>query len=264
MRNNSIRFILSHRLLLYRTTLAEMRGRYAGAVLGMAWVAIAPGLLLALYAVIYLKVFPTTLDGLNSTAEFTLFIFSGLVPFLMTSESLALGVGSVVANKAVLENTVFPIDLAPVKSVLSGQATMLLGVPVILIGTFAVGRASATSALVFVVWVFQVMALIGLTWILALLNVVFRDIANVIGVVLMALLICSPFAFTIENAPETVRPVILLNPLAYYIRAYQDVLVWGRIPSAGVSAFVVLFSTMLFVGGGWFFFRAKRVIIDYV
>ena len=53
-----------------------------------------------------------------------IFIFSGLVPYLMTAEALVAGVTSVIANKSVLSNTVFPIDLTPVKAVLTSQATM--------------------------------------------------------------------------------------------------------------------------------------------
>ena len=70
----------------------------------------------------------------SSAWEYVIFIFSGLVPYLMTAEALVTGVTSVIANKSVLNNTVFPIDLAPVKAVLTSQATMLVGMTVTLVG----------------------------------------------------------------------------------------------------------------------------------
>lgn len=54
-------------------------------------------------------------------------IFAGLIPFLGFSEGLGLGVGSVVANKTLIKNTLFPIELIPVKGVLVGSLTMLMG-----------------------------------------------------------------------------------------------------------------------------------------
>ena len=108
-------------------------------------------------------------------------------------------------------------------------------------------------------------ALFGLGWILSLLNVVFRDLTNMIAVILMALLIASPFAFTPESVQKPELDLLfLLNPFAYYVRAYQHILIYGVIPPIGVVAFVVIFSFTLFFGGGWFFARAKRVIVDYV
>ena len=53
---------------------------------------------------------------------------------------------SVLANKSVLSNTVFPIDLAPVKAVLTAQATMVVGLTVTLTGAAAIGTLSWTSS----------------------------------------------------------------------------------------------------------------------
>ena len=73
-------------------------------------------------------------------------------------------------------------------------------------------------------------ALIGVNWILSLLNVVFRDIQNILTPVLMMMLIISPIAYTPEIVPDSLRPLILLNPFAYFVVAYQQVIVLGIYP----------------------------------
>ncbi len=80
----------------------------------------------------------------------------------------------------------------------------------------------------------------------------------------MALRIASPFAYTPNMVPASLRPIILFNPLAYYVIAYQDILIFGRIPSLLNIVFLVVFSVGMFLVGSWFFSRAKPVIIDYV
>ena len=57
------------------------------------------------------------------------------------------GVTSVIANKSVLSNTVFPIDLTPVKAVLTSQATMVVGLTVTITGAAIVGTLSWTIVL---------------------------------------------------------------------------------------------------------------------
>lgn len=260
---HSASYLFSHHRLLIRTAWSELRSRYAGSVLGIVWAILGPWSLLVLYATIYLFIFQIRVEGLTPT-EYVLFVFAGLIPFFMTGESISQGVTSVISNKSVLENTVFPIDLAPPKAVLLGQTPMLAGMPIVIVGTLIVTGGNWTLLLLPVLWLLHVLALSGLVWCLSLLNVVFRDIQNLIAVVLLALLIASPFAYTPDMVPEGLRPIIVLNPFAYYVMAYQDLVIFGRIPPPANITFLVAFSVGFFLLGSWFFSRAKRVIIDYV
>jgi len=260
----SARLLISHRHLLCRTAWSELRSRYAGSILGLAWAILGPWSILGLYAVVYLKIFAVKVPGLESSTAYVFFVFSGLVPYFMTAESLMQGLGAVVTNRSVLENTVFPIDLAPAKAVLMSQTPMLAGLPVLLVGTLAIDRLSWATLAVVPLWGLHVVGLLGLAWILSLLNVVFRDLGNLMNVVLMALLIASPFAYTADRVPESLRPIITFNPFAYWVQAYQDVLIFGRLPGLSHCLFLVVLSCGLFVLGSWFFSRAKRVIVDYV
>ena len=165
----------------------DLGRRYAGSVLGVSWVVIAPAASIGLYAAVYRLIFRVHVPGLDAW-DYVLYIFSGLVPYLMTAEALAAGVSSVVVNRSVLNNTVFPIDLAPVKAVLSAQGSMLVGMIVTVVGVIAIGRARWTLLLLPLVWVLQMMALIGISWVLSLVNVVLRDLQNLITLLLVMLM----------------------------------------------------------------------------
>jgi lipopolysaccharide transport system permease protein len=263
LRNGSARYLISHRALLWRITLSELKARYAGSHLGHTWVFLAPTLLLVVYAITYVAILRIRLAGLDQW-EYVIFIFSGLVPYLMTAEALTTGVTSVIANKSVLSNTVFPIDLTPVKAVLTSQATMVVGMVVTIVGAAIVGTLRWTIVLLPVIWLLNVIALIGMNWVLSLLNVIFRDIQNILTPVLMMMLIISPIAYTPEIVPDSLRPLILLNPFAYFVVAYQQVIVLGLHPGPLHALALVLLAAVPFLAGSWFFASAKRVIIDYV
>jgi lipopolysaccharide transport system permease protein len=253
----------THTGLLLRVTWNDLGRRYAGSFLGIGWVVVAPAVLFALYAAVYLFIFRVKVPGLNGWA-YVLYIFSGLVPYLMTAESLNGGVGSVVVNRSVLSSTVFPIDLAPVKAVLAAQGSMLVGMIATIVGVVAIGRAHWTLLLVPIVWLLQLVALIGLAWILSLINVVIRDLQNLIALLLVILMVASPIAYTPAMVPSSLRAVILLNPLAYFVITYQHLIVLGQLPDRTTLLVLVVGSVGLFAIGGWFFARVKSVMVDYV
>ncbi len=256
-------YLLSHLALLLRVTRSEITSRFAGSLLGIGWWALNPLLLLAVYATIYLLVLKVQAPNLSKSA-YVVLIFTGIVPFLMSSEALLSGVSSVVANKAVLSNTVFPVDLVPIKVVLLSQVTMACGMTVVLIATLPLGRASFALVLFPAIWLLHIVFLVGLVWVLSLVNLVFRDLQNIMGIVTMYLMIASPIGYTPEMVPPSMKLLLTLNPLAHFIVAYQDIVVFGRLPGADQMVTLTVMSLTTFLVGGAFFARAKRTLIDYV
>ena len=239
--------------------------RHAGSLLGLGWVALGPLLILAVYSLIYLEVFKVRQSPLHlSGVAYVIFIFCGLVPYLAVAEALARGVGSVITNKAVLNNTVYPIDLTPVQAALAAQAILVVGMPLVVLGAILTGHTYATMAAVPVVWLLMFVWLVGVNWIFSMLNVAFRDLQNLITVILMVLLVASPFAYTTAQLPPGVRLVVYLNPFAYFVLAYQQLIMRGHLPDAWHTAVVVLMPIATFAFGSWFFAKAKGVLLDYV
>jgi lipopolysaccharide transport system permease protein len=261
----SARYIRSHWRLLLRVTGQDLRLRHAGSLLGLGWVALGPLLILGVYSLIYLEVFKVRTNPLHLTGPgYVIYIFCGLVPYLAVAEALARGVGSVITNKAVLNNTVYPIDLTPVQAALGAQAIMVVGMPLVIVGAILTGHAHPTVVAVPIVWALMFVWLVGVNWILSMLNVAFRDLQNLITVILMVLLVASPFAYTTAQLSPAVRLVVYLNPFAYFVIAYQSLIMLGRLPAAWQVAVLVLMPIATFALGSWFFAKAKGVLLDYV
>jgi lipopolysaccharide transport system permease protein len=261
----SARYITSHWRLLLRVTAQDLRLRHAGSLLGLGWVALGPLLILGVYSLIYLEVFKVRQSPLHlSGVAYVIFIFCGLVPYLAVAEALARGVGSVITNKAVLNNTVYPIDLTPVQAAFGAQAVLVVGMPLVILGAILTGHAHATMIAVPVVWALMFVWLVGVNWIFAMLNVAFRDLQNLITVILMVLLVASPFAYTTAQLPPGVRLIVYLNPFAYFVLAYQQLIMRGHLPDAWHTAVLVLMPIATFVLGSWFFAKSKGVLLDYV
>jgi lipopolysaccharide transport system permease protein len=252
-----------HRLLLFQTSRNEIRGRYAGSVLGLSWLVVYPILFLGVYALVYLYVFKVRF-GLFNSNEYVVLIFCGLIPFLGFAEGLSLGVGSVTSNASLIKNTLFPIDLIPVKAVLVTQSTQVVGTGLLIVPLILLGKITAWALLFPVIWLAQVLLTIGLVWILSSLNVILRDLQNMIAVLILMLMMISPIAYTADMVPAALRPYLAINPLYYVVIAYQDCLMLGRFPREGIFWVLILIACVSFWTGYWFFSRMKRVFADNV
>src|SRR5579871_1260498 len=230
MVQHPVKLIWLHFGQLLRVTRSELQARYAGSLLGLGWVILYPVALLGLYAVVYLLILQIQPAGLDPT-QYVLYIFAGLVPFLTISESLAAGVGAVVANKAVLANTVFPIELVPVKAVLLSQGSLVVGLIMTTLGAILFQGFSLTILVAPILWVLLMLFMTGLLWILAVINIIFRDMQYLINLLLSILMFASPIAYTPAMVPQGLKFFIIINPFTYFITAFQKVLVLNTLPT---------------------------------
>ncbi len=258
-----ILLLWSYRTILQRVAMADVRSRYAGSTLGILWLGLYQLLLLATYAVVYVFVFKVRLQMFTSY-EYVLHIFAGLIPFLGFSEALASGVASVTNNAALVKNTLFPVDLIPVKTVLASQASQLVGTTILFAALVAFGKIGPTALLFPVLWTLQLAFMLGLVWFLSGVNVFFRDLQSLVPLSLMVLMLVSPIAYTPDMLPAALKPFLQINPLFHFLTAYQQVLVLGQLPSPTELVTLFVLSGVSFFGGYAVFRRLKQVFVDYV
>jgi lipopolysaccharide transport system permease protein len=108
------------------------------------------------------------------------------------------------------------------------------------------------------------MATMGVVWGLSMASLVFKDIQQLVSYIVMILLVASPIAYTPEMVPTSLRLLLYANPFAYYVQAFQSVLVLGRVPPLGVLAGCILFALLSFHGVYRAFSVGKRIIADHI
>jgi lipopolysaccharide transport system permease protein len=258
-----IRTTVRRRAVLLATTKVELRKKYSGSLLGPLWIVLLPAMLLGIYLIIYLVIFPARLANLSGLS-YALFIFSGLVPYLGLLEVIGTGTVSVKQNIHLVKNIMMPIELIPIRSAMIGMVGELVSLAVLL------ALLAANHSLTWhVLWLPIVLALqfsflLGIVYVLSAIAVSLPDISYVIGLILTLLMFVSPIGYI----PETlggglVIPLVYLNPVAYMIEAFRDCLYYGRFPSALTTVVFVALSLASLIGGIAFFTRFKNVLIDY-
>jgi len=254
--------IYKYRKIIYSTTLYDIKTKYAGSILGYIWLFLYPVLFLGMYAFVYLMIFKIRLHIL-SPYEYVLLIFCGLVPFLSFAESISRGVQAVTANSNLIKNTLFPIEFIPVNIVLSSQILLLVGFFLLTIIMIFLDKFGISYFFIFPIFILQILFTIGIVWIVSAINVFFKDLSQIINIVVLMLMMISPIAYTEDMIPENLRSFLYLNPLYYMIILYQKIFMFNEIDLKLFSIFAIL-SLIHFIGGYYFFTKLKGVFNDYI
>lgn len=259
-----IRTVIAGRAMLAAVTRIELRRRYAGSFLGTIWIPFYAALLLGTYSFVYGIVFAGAAVAHFKGFDYVLFIFAGLVPYLGFNDAVAGGAGCIKQNIALVKNTVFPVELVPIKTVLAallGHA----GTLAVLMFLLAVrGHAGLHWLWLPVPIILTIIVTLGLVWFLSATVALVPDIAHLINLVLLLAMFLSPIAFTFETlGGHPARFLLYVNPLTYLIDESRFALMGFRMLPLWTAPAFLGASILVFVVGASYFRRMTRVFSDY-
>lgn len=251
-----------HRQMLAAVTRVELEKRHSGSALGRLWLLLHPMLLLGIYLFVYAVVFRMQLPGYQGLA-YVAFVFCGLIPFIGVSESLSAGTMCIKQNMHLVKNVMLPIELVPMRAVMASLATQVVGMGVLMMLLLLTGQLSYKLALLPLVFVLQVLMLVGLVFVLASLAVALTDVSYFVNLSIMLLMFVSPIGFTREMVPGPFAVLIDLNPVTYLIEVYRWVLLADYPWMPALHGVFVVGTLVVFGLGALFFQRFKGMLVDY-
>src|SRR6516164_7514919 len=120
------RSVMQYRELLWEMTRRDVFERQAGLAFGGFWVIGQPLLMMLVYVFVFSFIFTVRLNVHDSGLGYTAFLMAGLVPWLAFQEALGRAPTVILESRSLVKQIVFPIDILPLKMVLS--TLVLLGV----------------------------------------------------------------------------------------------------------------------------------------
>lgn len=264
MRGAGILSLLRHRELILIFVKRDLVGKYRGSALGILWSFVNPLFLLVIYTVVFSVFFHMQSRGGTGSRYYSVFIFSGMVPWIAFSEALR-GASGIISNHAnLVKKSVFPVEVLPVVSTLSGFVHSLFGLAILLLGIVVLpGQPLHLNfPLLALVMVPQLLFTLGIAWVIGSVAVFLKDVQEGMGVVLMAWWFMTPILYPPSVVPERFRPFFDLNPMKAIVDSYRAVLIGGASPEWGPLAGVTALGVVAFVAGYAWFAHAKRTFAD--
>jgi ABC-2 type transport system permease protein len=245
---SSVAELAESRELFVNLTLRELRGKYKRSILGWTWSLLNPLATMVIFTVVFrfflkVQIEPGDPSGLH---VFAIFLLCGLLPWNLLANGMSGSMGALIANSNLIKKVFFPREILVASNIASWVVSFLLelgvlAVVLVVAGNFVLPWLLPTLGLVIV----QTMFVVGLGLLVSVLNVYFRDVQHLIGILLQIWFYATPIVYPITVVRDALddHPALFtvykLNPMVRFVEAYRDCLYDLRFPALLDSLYLV-------------------------
>lgn len=255
------RELWSYRELFYFLAWRDVKVRYKQTILGVLWAVIQPFCTMVVFTILFGRVAKLSTEGIPGP----IFYFSALLPWTYFTSTVS-GAGlSLVANSHLLTKIYFPRLILPAAPALSNLVDFLLG-SVMLVAIMAYYHIPVGWTLLLWLPLVLLLALLalGVSMILAAVNVRYRDVRHAIPFGIQLWLFVTPVIYPASSVPERFRWLISLNPMTGLIEAFRHALLPDQAVDWSLLGLSVGLTAVLLVGGAAYFRHTEREFADLV
>lgn len=251
--------ILQYREAARLLTLRELQVRYSNSVLGVIWSLLNPLAITAFFSIVFSVMLP------SGVPAYPIFFLAALLPWNLFSLSLISGTQCIVANSSLVNRVYFPREILPVAVVLANGANYVIAlIPLtVLMAVFGVPFTAQLLWLPVLVFV-QIMFTIGLCLALSALNVMLRDVQQIVEVLMLPWFFVTPIIYTPEQItnPLARQATLILNPMAGLITNYRRVIYAGSPPDWPMLGVTLVEALIVLLAGALIFRRLSPHFVD--
>jgi ABC-type polysaccharide/polyol phosphate export permease len=264
-------YLLIDDLLRFRHLLAGLVGRnlkavYTGSVGGAIWVYLKPMIVILAYYFVFDQVLSIRLNlDTGGTSSYALYLLSGLLPWLVFSDSVVEGASCLVREAELIKKTRFPIAIIPARTVLTSAIKIFPLLLIIWLVSIAIAEGSFIAVPMLAVWIaLQMLFTYYLVIALSILSAALRDVGLLVESVFPMLLFFSPVLYPIENVPEMYHWVLRLNPYTPLAEGYHAILLRGEMPSMADMALLLGWIVLSLFLCAVLIRRSRETIVDWL
>ena len=206
----------------------DFRARYRAQALGVVWSLLQPLVMMGLLSLVFTRAFRT------SEPHFAVFLLIGLLGWQWFSAALNAATLSFVHQADLVKRTVFPRALLPISAVASyGINAMVESLALLALIPFFPDAFKLTPALLTLPLLVACLGVLlaGASVAVAVLNVIYRDVAYLVSTGLLLLYWLTPIIYPPALLPEPWRDLLAWNPLGGIITGLRGVILHGQAPT---------------------------------
>ena len=252
------------RKLIGKLAVNDFKTKFAGAAFGTVWAFIQP----IVTILVYWFVFQVGLRAGN-TAEtgvpYALWLSTGLIPWFFFSEAWNGATNSLIEYSYLVKKVVFNISIIPSVKVFSALIVHVFFVVLLLVMYLLNGILPTMFWMQVIYYSFAMLVLvIALTYISSALVLFFRDMSQIIMVILQIGVWMTPIMWQLSVIPASLRWLFQLNPMYYVVNGYRQSLIekvpiWNNVYE---NMYFWTFTLVLLLGGHLVFEKLKPHFAD--
>ena len=253
----------------------DIRVRYKQSLLGVAWAFLMPLIQTAVLVAIFtysgaIHIEETMLGGM----EYVLFVLAGIIPWTLFNATIASSMEVLTRNSRLVTKIYFPREVFPLANVLGALVdfgiALLVFIPIYIFYVFKTPsqpyfvqpNPSAWILLLPVVLLIQVLFVAGLSMVLSMANLFYRDVKYVMTFVLQLWFFATNVMYPIGS--ERFPWVTYVNPMIPILSSWRDCWMGRGLSDPMGLLFAGTLSLIVFLVGWRIFHNASFKFAEYV
>lgn len=217
----------SSRELIWKLAANDFKKRYAGSTMGRFWAFIPPIVTVLIYYLVFGLIFKSRAQLAANGIEtpYVVWLVAGYVPWFYFSEALGSGTSAMIEYNYLVKKVVFKISILPIIKILAATFIHVIFIAILLIMYFCYGFEPSFYLIQILYYSLCMFILVlGLSYSTCAIVVFFKDLNQIINIVLQLGIWATPILWDITIIPEQYRIFFKLNPVFYIVNGYRSCL----------------------------------------
>ncbi|EPD12913.1 MULTISPECIES: ABC transporter permease [Cycloclasticus] len=256
----------NHKSLIFELLKRDFKSRYLDSIFGLAWAFITPLIMLAMYSLVFGFGLRGARNGMPiDNGEYVLMLFSGLIIYFATSECITKSVRVILKNQTLVKKVIFPVEILPVIICISSLLHLFISLNILLIA-YAVLVAPPPIQTFYIPLLIAICfpMLLSLSWLIAALGTLSRDIEQITGLLARGILFISPVLYRFENPPYILDALITINPISLIVEQMRTIVFNHSAPDFSALAIYFVLSLISSCLAYLFFMSMRKHFADLI
>ena len=218
--------LYQNKRLIFSLAKNDFKTKYAGSYFGIIWAFVQPVCTILVFWFVFEIGFRS---APVKDVPFALWLSCGLVPWFFFSEGWNTATNVFTEYSYLVKKVVFKISVLPVVKVLSALFVHCFFILFLLVLFSFNGMYPTAKALQLIYYAYCMCALLtGLSFITASIVVFFKDLGQIISIILQFGMWLTPIMWSLDIMPARFYGIIKMNPMYYIVDGYRNALIYGQ------------------------------------
>ncbi|MBO6147312.1 MAG: ABC transporter permease [Lachnospiraceae bacterium] len=213
--------LFANRKLIWKLAKNDFRSKYAGSYMGIVWIFLQPVVTVLVYWFVFAMGGRTPISD-TQDYPFVLWLIVGIVPWFFFSDAWGQGTSALLSYQFLVKKVVFKISILPIIKIISAFFIHVFLVAV----TIVILILNGIYPNVYWIQIFYFsgcafLFVLGISYITCSVVVFFRDLGQIIGILLQVGVWITPIMWDINNLSRPWQMVFKLNPVFYIVDGYR-------------------------------------------
>lgn len=251
----SAKDVINKRKIIMELAVTDFKKRFSGSYFGVFWMFVQPIVTVIIYYCVFQLGFKANPPSATD-APYVLWLIPGIVPWFYFNEAVAGGTNCLYEYNYLIKKVVFKVSIIPFIKNISCVFVHLIFIYIMLAVFLLFGyvpRLCWIQLLYYSICTFALSS--GLILIAASVNVFFKDMGQIVNILLQFGMWITPIMWDYHMFGEQIIPYLKLNPFFYIVEGYRDCMLngvwfwhhpWQTIYFWFATGCIFIFGTILF------------------